>query len=187
MKKALIATAAAAVLLAACGRPSLPTVEGRVVDATIYSVTLLTEAGDSVIVSTRGTDPLLVPGVLGGDEVRIACELLPDGETLRAVELDILAPSSYRVVPGVWRDCSGADEIGLVLAEDGSAQAVGLKDLTLQDWSLDGDMLVLSAVDPANTRSSRTLLYHIEKLDADSLVVAPVDAGARRLSLSRSE
>ena len=177
----------AAVLLAGCRQSALPTVEGRVVDATIFSVTLETPQGDSVVLSTRGTDPMRVPGVLAGDVVRVAYEQFPDGETLHAVQLDITSPSAYRLVPGVWRDCSGSPEIGLVLAEDGSAQAVGMEDLSLRTWTLDGDKLVLDAVDPAAPKEAKTLVFDIEKLDADSLIVRGQDEGARRLLFTRSE
>ena len=177
---------AAAVLLAGCRQASLPTVEGRVVDATIHSVTVETPAGESVSVSTLGSDPMLVPGVLSGDVVRIAYEVLSDGETFHAVQLDITEPSAYRLLPGIWRDCSGAVEVGLVLAEDGSARAVGLGDLSLQDWSLDGENLVLTAVGQENPRATETLLYTIERLDVDSLIVVPAE-GEGRLTLSRAE
>ena len=180
----VFAVAAAILLVAGCRHSALPSVEGRVVDATIFSVTLETSAGDSVVLSTRGTDPLRVPGVLAGDQVRVLYTQLPDGETLQAVQLDITTPSAYRLVPGVWRDCSGSSEIGLVLAEDGSAQAVGLDDLTLRTWTLDGENLVLDAVDPAS-KETKTLVYVIEKLEADSLIVR--DAGEARLAFSRSE
>ena len=129
---------------------------------------------------------MLVPGVLSGDVVRIAYEVLPDGETLRAVQLDVTEPSAYRLLPGIWRDCSGAAEVGLVLAEDGSARAVGLGDLSLQDWSLDGENLVLTAVGQENSRATETLLYTIERLDLDSLIVVPAE-GEGRLTLSRAE
>ena len=187
MKKisSVFAVAAAILLVAGCRHSALPSVEGRVVDATIFSVTLETSAGDSVVLSTRGTDPLRVPGVLAGDVVRVLYTQLPDGETLQAVELDITTPSAYRLVPGVWRDCSGDSEIGLVLAEDGSAQAVGLDNLTLRTWTLDGENLVLDAVDPASPKDAKTLVYVIEKLEADSLIVR--DAGEARLAFSRSE
>ena len=183
MKRALVILALALLALAACKR-EVPAVEGRVIDTTIASVTLLTPAGDTCVVSTRGTNPMMVPGVLPGDEVRIAYETLPDGETLRAVRLDITTPSAYRLLPGIWRDCTGPSEVGLVLAEDGSAQVVGLEGVTLQDWSLDGDDLVLTSVDPDGKAPSQTLLYKIERLDIDSLVVRPAEAG-RRLSFSR--
>ena len=88
------------------------------------------------------------------------CELLPDGETLRAVQLDIDVPSPYRLVPGIWRDCTGAEEVGLVLAEDGSAKYVGADGPELRDWSLDGDNLALTASD------GRVLMYRIESLGA---------------------
>ena len=176
--------AAGLVLLTACRQNVLPTVEGRVVDATIHSVTVETPEGESVVVSTLGTNPMLVPGVLPGDEVRIAYEEFPEWEAIRAVQLDILTPSAYRLLPGIWRDCAEAEEVGLVLAEDGSARAVGLGGLTLQDWSLDGEDLVLTSVDPDGKAPSQTLLYRIERLDIDSLVVTPAEAG-RRLAFSR--
>ena len=185
MKRILsvLALAAAVWMTAGC-RQAAPSVEGRVIDATIHSVTVLTAGGDSLSVSTLGTDPMSVPGVLPGDAVRVFYELLPDGETMHAVQLDITAPSAYRLLPGIWRDCSSAEEVGLVLAEDGSAQVVGLEGVTLQDWSLDGDDLVLTSVDPDGKAPSRTLLYKIERLDIDSLVVRPAEAG-RSLAFSR--
>ena len=185
MFQRILAVLSAGVLLfAGCRQSSFPTVEGSVIDATIHSVTVQTPEGGSFTVSTLGTDPMLVPGVLPGDEVRIAYETLPDGETFRAVRLDITTPSAYRLLPGIWRDCAEAEEVGLVLAEDGSARAVGLGGLTLQDWSLDGEDLVLTSVDPDGKAPSQTLLYRIERLDIDSLVVTPAEAG-RRLAFSR--
>ena len=180
MKRALVLLALALLALAACKR-EVPAVEGRVIDTTIASVTLLTPAGDTCVVSTRGTNPMMVPGVLPGDEVRVIYELLPDGETLRAVQLDIDVPSPYRLVPGIWRDCTGAEEVGLVLAEDGSAKYVGADGPELRDWNLDGDNLALTASD------GRVLMYRIESLGADSLVIRPQEEGLRALSLSRSE
>ena len=188
MKKAfsILAAVAAVLCVAACRQNVLPTVEGRVVDATIHSVTVETPEGESVVVSTLGTNPMLVPGVLPGDEVSIAYEVLPELDVLRAVQLDILTPSAYRLLPGIWRDCSDADEVGLVLAEDGSARAVGLADLNLRDWSLDGDSLILTAADPTSPDGKVTLLYTIEQLDVDSLVLATTE-GDVCMTLSRAE
>ena len=196
MKRVLLFLVAAAAVLAGCRQSSLPTVEGRVVDATIHSVTVETSAGDSLSVSTLGTDPVLVPGVLSGDEVRIAYEQLPDGGRPRAVRLDITVPSAYRMLPGIWRDCSGPVEVGLVLAEDGSARGIGLGDLTLQDWTLDEENLVLTAVDPANPRLLRVLIYRIDVLTLEMLTLTALDeatealtanGGASHLTFSRAE
>lgn len=186
MKKLFSLMSAAVLLLVAAGcRQALPVVEGDVLDTTIYSVTILTPDADTLTLSTRGTDPILVPGVLVGDAVRIAYEQLPDGETLRAVTLDITAPSYHRLMPGIWRDCSGEGDVGLVLAEDGSAQAVGVE-YNLQDWSIDNEELALTRVLPGYDKNTEVLVYQIEKLDADSLVVAPKDGG-RRFSFARQE
>ncbi len=187
MFQRILAVLSAGVLLfAGCRQSSFPTVEGSVIDATIHSVTVQTPEGGSFTVSTLGTDPMLVPGVLPGDEVRIAYETLPDGETFRAVRLDITTPSAYRLLPGIWRDCTGPVEVGLVLAEDGSARAVGLADLNLRDWSLDGDSLILTAADPTSPDGKVTLIYIIEQLDVDSLVLATTE-GVVCMNLSRAE
>lgn len=189
MKKisSVFAVAASLLLVAGCRQNALPTVEGQVVDATIFSVTLETPEGETVVLNTRGTDPMLVPGVLAGDVVRVAYQPLDEGETLQAVRLDITTPSAYRLVPGIWRDCTQAPELGLVLAEDGSAQAVGMDNLMLRTWALDGEKLVLDAVDPAAPKETKTVVYMIEKLDADSLVVREAVEGAARMVFSRSE
>lgn len=168
--------------MAAGCRQAAPSVEGRVIDATIHSVTVETPAGDSLVVSTLGTDPMSVPGVLPGDVVRIFYETLSDGETMRALQLDIEEPSAYRLLPGIWRDCAAAEEVGLVLAEDGSAQATGMEPLL--DWSLDGDQLVLSTILSEEPRTTGTLLLQIVKLDVDSLVV---EAPGRKLAFSRQQ
>lgn len=187
MFQRILAVLSAGVLLfAGCRQSSFPTVEGSVIDATIHSVTVQTLEGGSFTVSTLGTDPMLVPGVLPGDEVRIAYETLPDGETFRAVRLDITTPSAYRLLPGIWRDCTGPVEVGLVLAEDGSARAVGMADLNLRDWSLDGDSLILTAADPTSPDGKVTLIYIIEQLDVDSLVLATTE-GVVCMNLSRAE
>ena len=172
-------------LLTACRQNNLPTVEGRVVDATIHSVTIETPDGETFAVSTLGTNPMLVPGVLAGDEVRIAYELLPDSDVPRAVWLDIEVPSAYRLLPGIWRECTTPEEVGLVLAEDGSARAVGLGELPLQDWSLDGEDLVLTAVEQDDPKVTKTLIFGIRKLDVDSLVVMPAGGGSA-LAFSRA-
>ena len=185
MKKAFAFLAFAAALLTACHESAAPFIDGLVTDATIHSVTLETPEGESVSLSTLGTDPMLVPGVLPGDVVRVAYEVLPDGETLRAVQLDITTPSAYRLIPGIWRDCSGPVEVGLVLAEDGSAQVTGIESMTLQDWSLDGEQLAFTAADAADPKSTCTLLYFVEKLDADSLVIKPISGATLPLSLAR--
>ena len=120
--------------------------------------------------------------MLPGDFVRIFYETLSDGETMRALQLDIEEPSAYRLLPGIWRDCAGADEVGLVLAEDGSAQATGMEQLL--DWSLDGEQLVLTTILTEEPQTTGTLVLQIARLDVDSLVV---EAPGRKLAFSRQQ
>lgn len=180
MKRVLLILICALLAFVGC-KQKFPAVEGRVVDATIHSVTLADSDGENVNVSTLGTDPLLVPGVLPGDVVRITYEVLPDGETLRALRLQILEPSAYRVLPGIWRDCDAPAEVGLVLAEDGSAQGTGLTDGSLLDWSLDDGSLVLGIAD------APSLVFAIDRLSADSLVVHSEADPSAVLAFSRQK
>lgn len=184
MKKAFAVLTLAAALLAGCREPAAPFIDGQVTDATIHSITLSTPEGETVTLSTLGTDPMLVPGVLPGDGVRVHYEVLPDGETLRALQLDLTAPSAYRLLPGIWRDCNAEGEVGLVLAEDGSARATGWP-VQLQDWSLDLDeeRLILSGEDPDDAKKTLPQIFRIEKLGVDSLVV--VSESGRTLAFSR--
>lgn len=184
MKKAFAFLAFAAALLTACHESAAPFIDGLVTDATIHSITLTTPEGETVTLSTLGTDPVLVPGVLPGDGVRVHYEVLADGETLRAVQLDLTAPSAYRLLPGIWRDCTADKEVGLVLAEDGSARATGWS-APLQDWSLDldGQRLVLTGEDPSDAKKTLLQIFQIEKLGVDSLVVVSDDG--RRFAFSR--
>ena len=81
--------------------------------------------------------------------------------------------------------CTKNEVENVVLAEDGSAQITGIESLTLQDWSLDGEQLAFTAADAADPKSTCTLLYFVEKLDADSLVVKPISGATLPLSLAR--
>ena len=146
MKKAfsILAAVAAVLCVAACRQNVLPTVEGRVVDATIHSVTVETPEGESVVVSTLGTNPMLVPGVLPGDEVRIAYEEFPEWEAIRAVQLDILTPSAWyeRLADGGWR--KHPLDVGF---SDGGRALGHASNLIVFDVNKDGlaDILVSSA------------------------------------------
>lgn len=177
LKKSLFATLAAAAFLASCA-PEVPTLEGKVTDATMSTVTLTTAEGESVSVSTLDSDPNLVPGVLVGDFIRVAYE--PAGDMPHVISLEIVEPSYYRLISGTWLN---ADGVGFTLAEDGSASSAGFDSLILKEWALDGEELALSGeVAPGK---NATIVYVIAQLDAKSLVLDSKEDGTTVWSCTR--
>lgn len=177
MKKFFFAAIAAAALLASC-TSEIPTLEGKVTDATMSAVTFITAEGESVCVSTLDSDPNLVPGVLVGDFIRVAYE--PTEDLPHVISLEILEPSYYRLISGTWLN---ADGIGFTLAEDGSASSAGYDSLILKEWALDGEELALTG--EVAPKKSATIVYVIAQLDTKSLVLNSKEDGTTVWSCTR--
>ncbi len=77
---------------------SSQTVNGKVIDATMNNIMLLTEKGDTLHISTMDADPEKVPGVLLEDKVQITCvtEKVNGQDILKAIELTVTEPGLYR-------------------------------------------------------------------------------------------
>lgn len=177
MKKSLFAALAAAALLASCTQ-EVPSLEGKVTDATMSTVTIVTAEGESISVNTLDSDPNLVPGVLVGDFIRVTYE--PTEDMPHVISLEIVEPSYYRLISGTWLN---ADGIGFTLAEDGSASSAGYDSLLLKEWALDGEELALTG--DVAPKKSATVVYVIAQLDSKSLVLNSKEDGSTVWSCTR--
>ena len=95
--------------------------------------------------------------------------------------LVVTAPSYYRVIAGSWlaKGVNDADFYGFTLAEDGSAKSINNLTFRAKEWVLDGEELVLTGeADSTGTVVSRTVVYKIDRLDADSLILSNKETGA---------
>ena len=93
----------------------------------------------------------------------------------------VTAPSYYRVIAGSWlaKGVNDADFYGFTLAEDGSAKSINNLTFRAKEWVLDGEELVLTGeADSTGTVVSRTVVYKIDRLDADSLILSNKETGA---------
>jgi len=182
MKKIIFAAIAAVLCLAGCKQSAL-SVEGKVVDATMNNLVLATDEGE-ITINIMEADPTKVEGVLLGDVVKVTYNQVPAGgeEFVNIVEtLIVTSPSYYRVIAGSWlaKGVNDADFYGFTLAEDGSAKSVNMLTFRLSEWVLDGEELALTGqADSAGVAVKKTEVYKIQKLDADSLVLANRESGA---------
>ena len=192
MRRTAIAALGLFLLLSGCSDPA-STVEGKVTDATIGSVVIVDDQGLETVISILDADPTKVEGVLLGDVVKVTYYPveLEDGTVTNEVEsLRVVSPSYYRLIAGTWTTdgINEADRFGFTLAEDGSAASVNLNTLRITDWVLDGEQLALSSVpEGGDPKNPVTVVYSIEKLDADSLVLRNVADGSKEWSCARAK
>ena len=182
MKKIIFAAIAAIVCLAACKQSAL-SFEGKVVDATMNTLVIANDGGE-ITINISDADPTKVEGVLLGDIVKVTYNQVPAGgeNFINVVEsLVVTAPSYYRVIAGSWlaKGVNDADFYGFTLAEDGSAKSINNLTFRAKEWVLDGEELVLiGEADSTGTVVSRTVVYKIDRLDADSLILSNKETGA---------
>lgn len=181
MKKIICASAYFILLMSvisACQPDGPQTLSGTVYDASMNTITLITDKGDTVNISTMNANPKKVPGVLINDSVKIICENKDvDGtKVLTATELTILVHSPYYFIQGTWVEPNPIDtkEIqGFKLNENGTASSINLATLQFTAWNLNGKTLMLTGKSIGNGQTiESTDTFHLVRLDADSLILS---------------
>lgn len=181
MKK-FLRTAACFILIlsgiSACQPDGPKTLSGVVYDASMNTITLITDKGDTVNISTMNANPKEVPGVLIYDSVKIRCENKDvDGmKVLTATELTILAHSPYYFIQGTWVEPNPINpkEIqGFKLNENSTASSINMATLQFTGWNLDDKTLMLTGKSIGNGQTiESTDTFHIIRVDADSLILS---------------
>lgn len=191
MQKTIFSSGLCALLLVglmSCKQANAPQeVNGLVYDASMNNITLITDAGDTVNISTMNADPAKVPGVLVDDSVRITYqkENMDGVEVLKAMDLVVTTHSPYYYIQGSWVEPNpiNADEVqGFTLNDDGTAASINMATLQMRNWDLEDDILILGYESIGNKQTiegSDTL--NVVKLDADSLVLSSKGAIVWRL------
>ena len=106
MKKLIYLSASAALLLSiitSCKQvPTTQTINGIVYDASMNNITVISNQGDTINISTMDTNPQKVPGVLLNDSVKVTCstENIDGVQVLKAAELTVTAHSPYYYIQG---------------------------------------------------------------------------------------
>ncbi len=163
------------------------TVSGKVVDATMNNIMLVTTSGDTLNISTMDTDPAIVPGVLLEDVVNITYkpEKAGESEILKAVKLEVTTHSPYYYIQSTWVEpnpIKPTEVQGITLKEGGAASSVGMETLLFSKWVMNGNNLMLTS---QSIGSGQTLegtdTLQIIRLDTDSLILSRPDGFVWRL------
>lgn len=182
MKKIISATACLILILLftlSCKKTTIPqTYTGVVYDATMNNITLITDKGDTVNISTMDTNPQKVPGVLINDSVQVTCDNKEvDGvKVLTAKDLSILVHSPYYFITGTWVEPNPINDKevqGFILKDDGTASSVNTATLQFNKWNLNNRILTLNYTSIGNKQTIEGIdTLDVVRIDADSLILS---------------
>lgn len=182
MKKLIYLSASATLLLSvitSCKQvPTTQIINGIVYDASMNNITVISDQGDTVNISTMDANPQKVPGVLLNDSVKVTCsnENIDGNRVLKATELTVTVHSPYYYIQGTWLEPNpiNAQEMqGFTLNPNGTAQSVNMATLLIKNWNLDNKTLTLQYESIGNKQTIMgTDTLSITKIDADSLILS---------------
>ena len=182
MKKLIYLSASAALLLSVITScklvPTTQIINGIVYDASMNNITVISDQGDTVNISTMDANPQKVPGVLLNDSVKVTCsnENIDGNRVLKATELTVTVHSPYYYIQGTWLEPNpiNAQEMqGFTLNPNGTAQSVNMATLLIKNWNLDNKTLTLQYESIGNKQTIMgTDTLSITKIDADSLILS---------------
>ena len=182
MKKIISTTACfmlVMLLATSCKKTTGPqTYTGVVYDATMNNITLITDKGDTVNISTMDANPQKVPGVLINDSVQVTYDNKEVGgvKVLTATDLSILVHSPYYFIAGTWVEPNPINDKevqGFTLKDDGTASSVNMATLQFNKWNLDNRTLTLSYTSIGNKQTIEGIdTLHVVRIDADSLILS---------------
>lgn len=165
--------------IASCKKAAGPQViSGIVYDASMNNITVITDQGDTVNISTMNTNPQKVPGVLLLDSVKVTCidENIDGTKILKAEDLTITVHSPYFYIQGEWVEPNpiNAQEVqGFALNPNGTANSINMATLVMKNWNLNNNTLLLQYQSIGNKQTfDGTDTLHVVKLNADSLVLS---------------
>lgn len=182
MKKLIHLSVSAAFLLSAitaCKQgPNSQIINGIVYDATMNNITVITDQGDTINISTMDANSQKVPGVLLNDSVKVTCtnENINGVQILEATELTITAHSPYYYIQGTWVEpnpINPKEMQGFTLNQDGTASSVNMATLLIKRWNMNNKTLTLRYESIGNRQTiTGTDTLNVIKINADSLVLA---------------
>ena len=158
--------------------PATQIINGIVYDASMNNLTIISDQGDTVNISTMDANPQKVPGVLLNDSVRVTCthEDIDGVKILKVDELTITVHSPYYYIQGTWLEpnpINPKEMQGFTLNQNGTASSVNMATLLIKNWNLDNWTLTLQYESIGNKQTiTGTDTLNVVKIDADSLVLA---------------
>lgn len=168
--------------------PATRIINGIVYDASMNNLTVISNQGDTINISTTDANPQKVPGVLLNDSVEVTCinEKIGEAQVLKATELTITAHSPYYYIQGTWLEPNpiNPEEMqGFTLNQNGTAKSVNMATLLIKGWNLDNKMLTLQYESIGNKQTISGIdTLTIAKINTDSLILMQKEEVVWRLA-----
>lgn len=164
-------------MLNACKGDKEQTVKGVITEASMNTLMIATQNGDTLSVSTMDAGRVAQDGILLGDTATVFYKEKPQNGMIMATKVV--------VVPGL-RECEGLKGVwvqpvngmpgqvqGVRLKSGGVAESVNMATLVYEGWKKEGNKLILTGKSIGNGQTidfADTL--HIEIMTSDSLVLS---------------
>lgn len=169
MKKCAALLLIISVLLTGCCNRE-KTVQGTVLDGAMNSLVVITQAGDTLAVSTIDVEKVAEDGILIGDNVNLTYQ---KGIITKVVVTPgnrevLLIGSWIQPIPGM------EDQVqGITFNADGTATSINMATLLYETWQKVGDELTLTGKSVGNGQTiAFTDKYHIDTFNFDKLVLS---------------
>ncbi len=154
------------------------TVSGSILDATMNTLTLLTEVGDTVTFSTLDAEKKGT--ILIGDNAEVTYENTDENQ--KAVSpmafKVIVSPAPGRLI-GAWVEPTVIGDIpyqGISIEEDGVAASINMETLTYESWAIvKGELVLKSTSEGGGQPITCVDTFNISVLTPDSLILENAD------------
>lgn len=176
--KSLLAIMGITAGMVACGSDEMKSTEGVVIEASMNTLMVVTQSGDSLFFDTVNADKSQVNGLLLGDTVQVFyVRELKSGVSQENVATKLIVRPRVNALFGAWVEPVPGQEGGAMqgfdIARNGDASSINMATLVYESWSQTGDSLTLEGKSIGNGQTiDFTQAAKIEKLDADSLVLS---------------
>ncbi len=151
-------------------------VAGKIFDASMNNITLISVNGDTLNISTMDADPAKVPGVMVDDSVTVTYTIDETNNVKVAKALTVTAHSPRYYLTGTWVEpnpIKPTENQGITLKEDGTAESVNMATLLFKSWRLENSTLLLKSESIGNKQTITGIdTLQIVKLNADSLILS---------------
>lgn len=166
------------------------TVFGSIVDATMNTLTLVTEVGDTVTYNTLDAEK--EGSILVGDNAEVIYENTDENKKAAnpAVFKVIASPAPARLI-GSWIEPTFIGDVpyqGVKLDENGAAYSINMETLTYESWEIVKGQLVLKSTSEGSGYPIMCVdTFNISVLTPDSLILENADYTLRYGKLKKDK
>lgn len=165
-------------LFASCAEKGPQTVSGIICDASMNTLSIATEVGDTLSFSTTDAERVTIDGILLGDLAQVTYSGdLKKGNDITIASKVVVTPA---ILFGKWvQPIEGQDSIqGFDLKRDGVAESINMNTLVFKSWSIAQGKLILVGQSIGNGQTiDFSNDFNVDTLTAAKLVISLPNEG----------